>query len=56
MKQTIDSLIPLDPHQLAEGFRRLALLTNDQDLAERMMRHADEVEAEGRSPRKAASH
>lgn len=56
MKQTTDSLEPLDSHQLAAGFRRLALLTNDTDLAERMLRHADEVEQEAQSPRKAARH
>lgn len=56
MKQTTDTLVPLDCHQLAEGFRRLALLTSDQELAERMMHHADEIEQEAQAPRKAARH
>lgn len=37
---------PLTPHELADCFRRLALLTNDEELAERMRRHADEAERE----------
>ncbi len=51
MKQAIESE-PLTPHELAECFRRLALLTNDDELAERMRRHADEAEHEGMPQRK----
>jgi hypothetical protein len=46
---------PLISHELAECFRRLALLTNDEELAERMLRHAEEAEHEGARPRKKAS-
>jgi hypothetical protein len=46
MTQTAE-LTPLTPHELADCFRRLALLTNDEELAERMRRHADESEQEG---------
>jgi hypothetical protein len=53
MKQASETLVPLDPYQLAVGFRRLATLTNDSELAERMMRHADEAEREASQPHKA---
>jgi hypothetical protein len=46
MAQTAPEPAPLDPYELAAGFRRLAALTNDPELAERMMRHADETEHE----------
>jgi len=46
---------PLTPHELAEAFRRLALLTNDAELAERMLRHADEAEQEAAPDRKKAA-
>lgn len=49
-------LAPLTPHELAECFRRLALLTNDEELAERMRRHADEAEHEGAPRKKASRH
>lgn len=44
MTKTVDSPAPLDPYEIAAGFRRLAKLTKDPELAERMMRHADETE------------
>lgn len=48
---------PLTPHELADCFRRLALLTNDEELAERMRRHADETEQEASgSAKKIARH
>jgi hypothetical protein len=56
MTQTASSLTPLTPHELADAFRRLALLTNDAELAERMLRHADEAEQEGTGRKKAARH
>ena len=46
MAQTAPEPAPIDPYELAAGFRRLAALTNDPELAERMMRHADETEHE----------
>lgn len=56
MTQTAEPA-PLTPHELAECFRRLALLTNDEELAERMRRHADEAEREATvSHKKAARH
>jgi len=56
MTQTAEPT-PLTPHELADCFRRLALLTNDEELAERMRRHADETEQEAAgSPKKAARH
>jgi hypothetical protein len=56
MAQTSSHPAPLTPHELAEAFRRLALLTNDAELAERMMRHADEAEHEAVPARKSARH
>ena len=48
---------PLTPHEIADCFRRLALPTNDEELAERMRRHADEAEMEASSShKKAARH
>lgn len=56
MKQATE-LTPLTPHEIADCFRRLALLTNDEELAERMRHHAEEAEMEGRQPaKKAARH
>ena len=56
MRQTAEPT-PLTPHELADCFRRLALLTNDEELAERMRRHADESEQEGMgNAKKAARH
>lgn len=56
MKQSSETLVPLDPYQLAAGFRRLATLTNDSELAARMVRHADETEQEASQPRRSAKH
>lgn len=56
MTQTAEPSL-LTPQELAECFRRLALLTNDEELAERMRRHADETEREAAgSSKKAARH
>jgi hypothetical protein len=56
MTQTTEPT-PLTPHELADCFRRLALLTNDDELAERMRRHADETEREASgNPKKVARH
>lgn len=55
MTQTAEPA-PLTPHELAECFRRLALLTNDDELAERMRRHADETEQEAVGAKKSARH
>ncbi len=46
---------PLTPHEIADCFRRLALLTNDEELAERMRHHADEAEMEATQNRKKAA-
>jgi hypothetical protein len=55
MKQIAEPT-PLSPHELADCFRRLALLTNDEELAERMRRHADEAEQEGMGSAKKVAH
>lgn len=46
---------PLTPLEIADCFRRLALLTNDEELADRMRRHAEEAEMEASAPRKKAA-
>lgn len=56
MAQTVESYIDLNPYELAAGFRRLATLTNNPELAERMMRHADETEREAARGQKLAKH
>lgn len=56
MTQTAETIAPLDPFQLAAGFRRLATLTNDPELAERMMHHADEAEQEASRGKKRVRH
>jgi hypothetical protein len=57
MAQTAPEPTPIDPYELAAGFRRLAALTNDPELAERMMRHADETEHEAaKASKKHARH
>ena len=56
MKQVTEPA-PLTPHEIADCFRRLALLTNDEELAERMRHHADEAEMEAAQPaKKSARH
>ncbi len=54
MKQATE-LTPLTPHEIADWFRRLALLTNDEELAERMRHHAEEAEMEVTQHRKKAA-
>jgi len=57
MAQTAPEPAPIDPYELAAGFRRLAALTNDPELAERMIRHADETEHEAaKASKKHARH
>lgn len=56
MTQTAEPFTPLDPYELAAGFRRLAELTNDPELAECMIRHADEAEQEAFGAKKSVKH